>query len=103
MVEKVQDDSGNAFSPSLPDYKVGRKKVFPKIKRAKYRHLPTYPSNIDSASYFNELYSRAKWAKALLKELEFWQPEGVVLEVLQVNLARVKAELKRQAELDENG
>ena len=43
----------------------------------------------------------AEWSKALLKELSFFQPSGVMLEVMNVHLARVKAELKKQAEEDE--
>ena len=81
--------------------------VFPKIKKALIRKVEAYPplGTKTEFAYANALKeerrSRSEWAKALLKELSFFQPSGVMLKVLNVHLARVKSELKRVAEEDE--
>ena len=77
---------------------------FPKIKRfAPFKHYDgVRPCLCDLYNEWveTERASRSEWAKALLKELSFFQPSGVTLEVLNIHLARVKAELLAVAEED---
>lgn len=88
---------------SFPEINRINEKTLPRMVCCEY-HRDNDFCSLPSKKISEERQSRAVWAQALLDELECYNPETKTkLSVLDVNVARVKAELRKQIEVDKLG